>query len=325
MAFIEERRVRANGVDFFVAEAGDRRAPLLLCLHGFPECWASWRFQLPLLAESGYHAVAIDLRGYGFSEGPAGVDDCRLSVLRADVLALLAALGKERAVLLGHGLGADIAWQLACYHPQQVVALVALSHPWGGVSKLAPSEEIARLFGDRFFYMRYFQQPQLPEQELEADVDDSLRRLFHGLCAEGQAQIAIDPQQTRLLSGLPRPQSQPRWMREEDLAYYVARFQQRGFSGALNGYRAMDLSWQEAQADGIGPVSVPALFIGGLQDPVLQYYQPAMMRMSDWVADLSTVLLDQCGHWPHLEQAAEVNRELLSFLQALPGEKQAAS
>ena len=72
MAFIRERRLGANGMDFFIAEAGEPGAPLVLCLHGFPECWASWRYQLPALAQSGYHAVAPDLRGYGETGGPEG-------------------------------------------------------------------------------------------------------------------------------------------------------------------------------------------------------------------------------------------------------------
>lgn len=54
MAFIRERRVPANGLDMFIAEAGESGQPLVLCLHGFPECWASWRYQLPMLAQSGY-------------------------------------------------------------------------------------------------------------------------------------------------------------------------------------------------------------------------------------------------------------------------------
>ena len=87
MAFIRERRLAANGMDFFIAEAGEPGAPLVLCLHGFPECWASWRYQLPALAQSGYHAVAPDLRGYGETGGPAEVGAYRQSRLVADVVA----------------------------------------------------------------------------------------------------------------------------------------------------------------------------------------------------------------------------------------------
>ena len=102
MAFTRARQVPANGLDFFVAEAGEAGAPLVLCLHGFPECWASWRYQLPVLAQSGYYAVAPDLRGYGFTGGPKEVDAYRQSLLVEDVMALIQALGYESAILMGH-------------------------------------------------------------------------------------------------------------------------------------------------------------------------------------------------------------------------------
>lgn len=44
--------------------------PLVLLVHGFPESWYSWRHQLSALAEAGYRAVAVDVRGYGRSSGP---------------------------------------------------------------------------------------------------------------------------------------------------------------------------------------------------------------------------------------------------------------
>jgi pimeloyl-ACP methyl ester carboxylesterase len=60
---ITHRRVRVNGIDVHLAEAGD--GPPVVLLHGFPELWYSWRHQLPALARAGYHVIAPDLRGYG--------------------------------------------------------------------------------------------------------------------------------------------------------------------------------------------------------------------------------------------------------------------
>ena len=100
------------------------------------------------------------------------------------------------------------------------------------------------LFRDHFFYMLYFQRPQAPEQELEADVEDSLRRMFHSLSADGIEDFSVAPDSTGVLQAMQPPPSPPRWMRDEDLAYYVARFEKTGFTGALNWYRAMDASWE---------------------------------------------------------------------------------
>ncbi|MEQ3723171.1 alpha/beta hydrolase [Alcanivorax sp.] len=325
MAFTRERQVPANGLDFFVAESGEAGAPLVLCLHGFPECWASWRYQLPVLAQSGYYAVAPDLRGYGFTGGPKEADSYRQSLLVEDVMALIQALGYESAILMGHDWGCGLAWQVARQHPQTIKAVIGMSVPYGGPAPEPPTAAMRKLFEDRFFYMLYFQQPALPEQELETDVAHSLRCIFHGLSAEGIADFNAKPDDTGFLQSMPVPDTQPRWMREEDLAYYVERFEHSGFTGPINWYRAMDASWEESREDSHWQIAMPTLFIGGLQDPVIMFGQKALQRMPDYIPDLRTVMLDQCGHWIQMEQAAEVNREILAFLEEIHASERSAS
>ncbi|MCG8393647.1 MAG: alpha/beta hydrolase [Pseudomonadales bacterium] len=318
MAFTRERQVASNGLDFFVAEAGEPGQPLVVCLHGFPECWASWRYQLPVLAQSGYYAVAPDLRGYGYTGGPSEVEAYRQSELAADVAGLIRALGYEQAILVGHDWGCALAWQVARRYPETIKAVVGMSVPYGGgPGKEKPTDAMRRLFEDRFFYMLYFQEPELPEQELEADVSTSLRKIFHALSADGIADYRAEPDHTGLLQGMTVPEVQPRWMREEDLAYYVERFRHSGFTGPVNWYRAMDASWEESREDDNWTLHMPVLFIGGMQDPVVMFNQKALQRMPDYVPDLRTVMLDQCGHWSQMEQAAEVNREMLAFLEEI--------
>ncbi|MEQ3637688.1 alpha/beta hydrolase [Alcanivorax sp.] len=321
MAFTRERQVPANGLNFFVAEAGEAGAPLVLCLHGFPECWASWRYQLPVLAQSGYYAVAPDLRGYGFTGGPKEVDAYRQSKLVEDVIALIQALGYDRAILIGHDWGSALAWQVARCHPRVIRAVIGMSVPYGGPAPVPPTVAMRKLFENRFFYMLYFQQADLPEQELEADISHSLRCIFHALSAEGIAAFNVGSEDTGFLQSMPVPDTQPRWMREEDLAYYVERFQHSGFTGPINWYRSMDISWEESGDDSNWQIPMPALFIGGLQDPVILFSQKALQRMPDYIPQLRTVMLDQCGHWIQMEQATEVNREILAFLEEVDGDQ----
>ena len=97
----EHRFVSANGSRFHVAELGS--GPLVLLLHGFPEFWWAWHQQLPLLADAGYRAVAVDLRGYGASDKPPrGYDGFTLA---ADVTGLIRALGERRAAVVGRRSG----------------------------------------------------------------------------------------------------------------------------------------------------------------------------------------------------------------------------
>ena len=76
------------GVKIHYVEKGDRSKPLMLFLHGFPEFWFSWRFQLEHFSKD-YHCVAIDMRGYNFSDKPEGIRQYGLDQLCSDVKAVI--------------------------------------------------------------------------------------------------------------------------------------------------------------------------------------------------------------------------------------------
>ena len=121
------RSVTANGTRFHVASMGD--GPLVLLVHGFPEFWWTWRHQLVALADAGYRAVAVDLRGYGGSDKPPRGYD--LMTAAADIAGLIRALGEANAVVVGHDWGGLTAWTLAAYFPKAVrrLAVVSMAHP----------------------------------------------------------------------------------------------------------------------------------------------------------------------------------------------------
>ena len=73
--------------------------PVLL-LHGFPEFWYSWRYQLPALAAAGLRVVAPDLRGYGATDKVGPYD---LDTLASDVCGLIRAVGAQTAHVVGTG------------------------------------------------------------------------------------------------------------------------------------------------------------------------------------------------------------------------------
>jgi pimeloyl-ACP methyl ester carboxylesterase len=121
------RFVSANGTRFHVVEAGT--GPLVLFLHGFPEFWYAWHNQLTAVAEAGFRAVAIDVRGYGASDKPPrGYDGYTMA---GDVAGLIRALGERSAVLVGAGYGGLLAWTTASFHPKLVRRLVVVgaAHP----------------------------------------------------------------------------------------------------------------------------------------------------------------------------------------------------
>ena len=119
----EGRFVAANGARFYVVEAGS--GPTVVLVHGYPGFWWSWRHQLPALAAAGYHAVAVDVRGFGGSDKPPHGYD--LDTCAADLVALVRSLGAERAVFVGQGMGAWTCRYLPGLHPDVTAATGPLS------------------------------------------------------------------------------------------------------------------------------------------------------------------------------------------------------
>src|SRR3989304_4208084 len=173
MPVITHRTVQTNGINMHIAECGE--GPLVVLMHGFPELWYSWRHQLPALAAAGYHAVAPDVRGYGGSDAPEPIEAYAMTEHIADAIGILDALGAETAVIAGHDWGAPMAWNSAVLHPERFRAVIALSVPFLQRPPAPPTQLFKQIFQDNFFYMLYFQEPGVAEQEFEKDPRRSMR------------------------------------------------------------------------------------------------------------------------------------------------------
>ncbi|HEY6578938.1 MAG TPA: alpha/beta hydrolase, partial [Rhizomicrobium sp.] len=119
--------LRTNGVDLAVYEAGPKTGfPVVLC-HGFPELAFSWRHQLAALGAAGYHAIALDQRGYGGSSRPDEIEAYDMPHLTDDLASLLDALGMEKAVFCGHDWGGSVVWAMPLYHPERVAGVIGVN------------------------------------------------------------------------------------------------------------------------------------------------------------------------------------------------------
>src|SRR6266699_3682750 len=230
MSEVTHRTVETNGIRMHVAEQG--AGPLVVLCHGFPESWYSWRHQLGVLAEAGFHVVAPDMRGYGQTDRPDEIEKYTLLHLVGDMVGLLDVLGAESAVIAGHDWGGPVAWYSALLRPDRFRAVIGLSVPYGPRSPMRPST-VRPETDDSIFYQSYFQSPGVAEAELEKDVRRSLRRIFYAASGEnpGAADIAMVPRNGGFLTRLPEPASLPRWLSNEDLDFYTAQFQRTGFRG----------------------------------------------------------------------------------------------
>jgi len=122
---MRERRLAVGSLELAVAEAGEGGRPLLL-VHGFGGAKEDFTDFLDDLAALGWHAVSPDLRGHGGSDQPAGEEHYDFGLFVDDLVALFAALGWERAVVLGHSMGGMIVQHLVLDHPEMVEALVLM-------------------------------------------------------------------------------------------------------------------------------------------------------------------------------------------------------
>jgi len=161
------RIVRANGIALHIAELG--AGPLVLLIHGFPQFWWAWHDQLVDLAGAGFHAVAVDVRGYGGSDKPPRGYDA--PTLAADMAALVTSLGESDAVVVGHDLGADLAWTMAARHPEVVRAAVIMgsAHPLRMRAALRPGAGPEQRHASAHV-LRTFQIPRRPEHLLSRDA-----------------------------------------------------------------------------------------------------------------------------------------------------------
>lgn len=311
MSDIKHRFVQTNGIRMHIAEAGE--GPLVVLCHGFPECWYSWRHQIPALAEAGYHAVAPDQRGYGQTDRPAASDQYTLLHLVGDIVGLLDALDENSAVIAGHDWGALVAWNAALMRPDRFRAVAGMSVPYvprGPVSML----QALRTAAGEDFYMVYFQKPGQAEAVLEREVRTSMRAILYAASGDALPEhrwngvgLGVD------LLAASGPIPLPPWLTEADIDFYTGEFERTGFTGGLNWYRCLDLDWElTAPFDG-ARITQPSLFIAGKEDGVLRF--PGMSVALPGLRN--TLLLDGCGHWVQQERPAEVNAALLDFLAAL--------
>jgi pimeloyl-ACP methyl ester carboxylesterase len=312
------RTIRTNGINMHVAEA--REGPLVLLLHGFPELWYSFRHQLRALAEAGYRAVAPDQRGYGATDAPSAVNQYTLMHLAGDIVGLFDALDEDSAVVVGQDWGSPVATTLALFRPDLVRGLVMLSTPYfprGDTDFL--SELTAQLGPDN--YQVFFQEPGVAEAALEADV----RATVLGALLAISGEVAEVHTTTEVGGATVMPDYSdkvlPGWLSEADVDYYTAEFSRTGYRGALNWYRNHRQNWEYMSAWHQAPIKVPALFVGGDRDPVLNWPRTRVQvdALGDrLIPDLrASVILDGCGHWIPQERASETNNLLLEFLVGL--------
>jgi pimeloyl-ACP methyl ester carboxylesterase len=279
------RWIRAGDLELHAVVAGPKDGPLALLLHGFPECWYSWRHQSPALVEAGYRVVVPDQRGYNLSDKPRGVEHYQIDRLAGDIGALIRALGRERAVLVAHDWGGVAAWRFAMDYPAAVDKLVVMNAPHPVVfARALRSDRTQQL---KSWYMFAFQLPWLPEALLTLSPAASARLFFRRAAVRCQG------------------------FSDADLEVMAAALAQPGAMRCmLDWYRA---AFRFRAAGGPRPVEAPTLLIWAEDDVALG--KSLASGLEQWVPDLQVHMISNCGHWVQNEAPEEVNEQMLAFLR----------
>ncbi len=287
MAFRHER-VDANGIGFHVASCGDGDK-LALLLHGFPECWYSWRLQMPLLADLGYKVWAPDLRGYGDSDRPPHLQDYAIENLLDDVAGLIDASGCSSTTLIAHDWGAVIAWYFAMRGLRPLDRLVIMNVPHPG-----PFQRELRTWKQmrRSWYGLFFQLPRLPEALLRAGDYQAVKQAFLG--------SALD---------------KSKFPAEVLQVYRDSAAKPGALTAMLNYYRALARGGggERQRKLGFPMIEVPTLMVWGEEDVALT--KETTFGTDKYVTDLTLRYLPGVSHWVQQEAPETVNAMLGAWLR----------
>lgn len=283
---VEHAYVRTNDVTLHTVKAGPDDGPLVLLLHGFPEFWLGWRYQIKFLADAGYRVLVPDQRGYNLSDKPEGVAAYRLDELAADALGLIDAHAREDAFLVGHDWGAAVAWWVAARYPQKIDRLIIINVPHPAVLQRTLRRSLKQIF--KSWYILFFQLPKIPETVLRL-------------------------QNWRPLAETLRRSSRPGTFTETELASYREAWSQPGaMTAMLNWYRALVRYMPQPAPN--PRVTVPTLLLWGANDVALS--RKMAQSSIDLCDEGGLVLFENATHWVQHEEPHLVNGLTHSFLSS---------
>ena len=280
---LEHHDVVAGDVRLHVVTAGAGEPVLLL--HGFPDTWITWRRTMAALVGAGRRVVAPELRGYGRSEKPHGIDAYSIDALTGDLAHLAAWAGGGPVDTVGHDWGAIVAWYAAMHRPDAIRRLAILNVPHPEVYR---AKVFATAQWRRSWYGAVFQIPWLPERLLGA------RR------AEAIVRAHVD-------------ESAPGTVSREELDVYRETFSVPGaLTSAIHYYRMLARPRFRARLFDTRKIDAPTLLLWGEHDPFL--VPEVSEGTEEWVENLDVVRFPDAGHWVHRDAADGVHERLLAFL-----------
>ena len=277
-----------NRIKMHYVMSGPENAPVMLMLHGFPEFWYSWRYQIREFNKD-YRVIAVDLRGYGESDKPADKSVYTIPNAVDDIIELLRLLGIVKCILLAHDWGGIFGWRVVLKRPDLIENFIVMCCPHPGRYIDIINIENDSLF--RQWYIFFHQLPWIPEQVMSMDDFRSLKGLFR----------------SRRYGFTNRDK-----FTNEDLQAFLYMFSQPyGLNGPMNYFRNIYRDTILKEGIVYDKINVPTLVLSGEHDAFLS------TRMADghdkYVERVECKILN-CGHWIQQDCPEEVNTAIRMFL-----------
>jgi len=279
--------IKLKDIKLHYVENGDKSKPLLLFVHGFPEFWFSWRHQLEYFAKT-HWVVAIDMRGYGDSDKPAGVSKYAGDLLQGDIVDVVHSLGRKNCILVAHDWGGAIAWTVAAKFPQVVQKLIILNAPHPTAFGILLRSSIVQFL--KSWYIFLFQLPYFPEMNIFNDDLGIFRRIYGKSSSE-----------------------------EEIEAYKYTFSTKDAWTPPINYYRSalaatlsLEANKVPGQKVGLPKIKVPTLIIWGENDLALDKKLPEMTK--PFVDNLKIEFIPGGNHFIQVDKPNEVNKLIESFI-----------
>ncbi|XP_050306161.1 epoxide hydrolase 4-like [Anthonomus grandis grandis] len=270
----QHKHLKLKGVKLHYVEAGPKDKPLVLLLHGFPDFWLSWRYQIPALAEQ-FHVVALDLRGFGDSDKPAWRTSYKIEIILEELSQFIYSLGDNSCILIGHDLGALLGWYLIHENPSIVSKFVAVSCPHPNV--------YWQTFNSSYNYqwLNFVQLPYLPEIDaLKEDV--KIIEQYHKHLPAKDVHLE---------------------------AYKYTFSRKQDWTGPINYYRNLPFF---KISEKLEHIEIPVVLITGSKDQYVSL--EGIIRSTEYCEKFRLKVIEDCGHFPHQENPEMFNSVLLKYI-----------
>lgn len=281
----QHKMYAVNGIHLHVVEKGNKGAPVIIFLHGFPEFWYGWHNQIDFFVEKGFRVLLPDQRGFNLSDKPIHIKDYQVTELMQDILQLIEATGEKQVFLVGHDLGAAVCWSMAYFYPQLIKKVIIMNVPHPKVMKQTLQTNVRQML--KSWYIGFFQLPWLPE-----------------LCAKMT--------NYKVLSFVLKNTSLPDTFSKADLQLYQQAWQQKdAYTSMINWYRAF-ARYKNRGSSSKDKIKVPVLILWGVKDAFLQ--KEMGEKSVDYCQNGQLEQLPDATHWLHHEKSAQVNQLILNFI-----------